>query len=263
MSIQAITREIPLIPGEVSSVTNKSDSISVTQDVVESATSSNTQATSKKASCMRKCWDRMTSVFCYNKSRVGVGLTNNVSINNVDLIGSAVLNSDLVKIQGLVDLASGLKESNIDSQEIISQYVSQNSIGCMSVPEVEQFAAYIFNISQPDTSFSIKSIYLKMLLTHLYDSSGFMMRPEVYNVLPNFVKDELCCQVDALIIQCGYGTKADKTLVEIREQGLSDEEFSIEFINKFNQVTKEIIIKYNLICIRHMRRNEHVRSSCA
>ncbi len=65
MSIQAITRAIPPILEEASSVTNGSDSISTTQDVVTSATamSSDTQATSKKASRIRKCWNRMTSVF--------------------------------------------------------------------------------------------------------------------------------------------------------------------------------------------------------
>ncbi len=115
MSIQAITRAIPPILEEASSVTNGSDSISTTQDVVASATamSSDTQATSKKASRIRKCWNRITSVFRQ---------TNNVLIENVALIDSSVQNkterlaSDLVKIQGLVSLASGLKNSNLHSQ---------------------------------------------------------------------------------------------------------------------------------------------------
>ncbi len=221
MSIQAITRVIPPILEEASSVTNGSDSISTTQDivasatasvtngsdsisttqnVVESATSSNTQATSQKASRVRRCWDRMTAVFCCNTSRADVALSNNVSIENVALIDSSVQNKterlasdlvnlqdlvslasgsdsisttqdvvasatamssdtqatsknasrirDLVKIQGLVDVVSGLKESNLHSQNTISEYVRQNPIGCMSVPEAEQLADYILKISQ-------------------------------------------------------------------------------------------------------------------
>ncbi len=82
MSIQAITRVIPPILEEASSVTNGSDSILTTQNVVESATSSNTQATSQKASRVRRCWGRMTAVFSWNTSRADVALSNNVSIEN-------------------------------------------------------------------------------------------------------------------------------------------------------------------------------------
>ncbi len=119
MSIQAITRAIPPIPGEESNVTNGSDSRSTTQDVVASATatSSDTQATSKKASRVRRCWNRMISVFCCNTSRADVALSNNVSIENVALIGSAVQNtSDLLSssAQNTSDLLSSSAQNTSD-----------------------------------------------------------------------------------------------------------------------------------------------------
>ncbi len=153
MSIQAITRVIPPILEEASSVTNRSDSISTTQDVVasatasvtngsdsilttqnvvESATSSNTQATSQKASRVRRCWDRMTAVFCCNTSRADVALSNNVSIENVALIGSAVQNkterlaSDLVNLQDRVSLASG-SDSISTTQNVVESATSSNT----------------------------------------------------------------------------------------------------------------------------------------
>ncbi len=227
-----------VVASATASVTNGSDSISTTQNVVESATSSNTQATSQKASRVRRCWDRMTAVLCCNTSRADVALSNNVSIENVALIGSAVQNKterlasdlvnlqdrvslasgsdsisttqdsdsisttqdsdsisttqdvvasatasvtngsdirdlvkiqglvslDLVKIQGLVSLAFGLKESNLHSQNTISEYVRLNPIGCMSVPEAEQFADYILKISQSNIDSTKKTVYLKRLL---------------------------------------------------------------------------------------------------
>ncbi len=169
MSIQAITRAIPPILEEASSVTNGSDSISTTQDVVASATamSSDTQATSKKASRIRKCWNRMTSVFRQT--------------NNVALIDSAVQNkterlaSDLVKIQGLVSLASGLKKSNLHSQKTISQYVRLNPIECMTVAKAEQFADYILKISQSNIDSTKKILYFQRLLTHFHYPEGFTL----------------------------------------------------------------------------------------
>ncbi len=230
MSIQAITRAIPPIQGDVSSVTNGS----------------------KKASRVRKCWDRMTLVLCFNTSRV-------------DLIGSAVqhkadrLASDLVKIKGLVDVVSGLKESNLHSQNTISEYVRQNPIGCMSVPEAEQLADYILQISQANINPTKKIGYFKVLLTDSDYPNGFTMEPEVYNVLPDFVKAELCCQVDKLIRKYQCAIYNDKTLVEIKAQGLSDQEFAVEFIYKLNQATKELIT-YNRIY--NVSWEQHVQSSC-
>ncbi len=245
MSIQAITRAIPPILEEASSVTNGSDSISTTQDVVASATamSSDTQATSKKASRIRKCWNRMTSVFRQ---------TNNVLIKNVALIDNAVQNkterlaSDLVKIQGLVSLASGLKKSNLHSQKTISQYVRLNPIECMTVSKAEQFADYILKISQSNIDSTKKIVYFKMLLTDFDYPEGFTMRPEVYNVLPVFVKDELCCQVDALVSKYETATETDQTLVEIKAQGLSDQDFAVEFIHKLNQVTQVVVADHRM-----------------
>ncbi len=265
MSIQAITRAIPPIPGEESNVTNGSDSRSTTQDVVASATasvtngsdsisttqdvvasatamSSDTQATSKKASRIRKCGNRMTSVFRQTKQ------------NKTERLAS-----DLVKIRGLVDVVSGLKESNLHSQNIISEYVRQNPIGCMSVPEAEQLADYILKISQANIKLTKKIGYFKLLLTDFDYPEGFTMRPEVYNVLPVFVKAELCCQVDKLIRKYQCAIDNDKTLLEIKAQGLSDQEFAIEFIHKLNQATKELIT-YNRI--DNVSWEQHVQSSC-
>ncbi len=195
-----------IVASATASVTNGSDSISTTQNVVESATSSNTQATSQKASrvrrcwdrmtasqkasrvrrCwdrmtasqkasrVRRCWDRMTAVFSWNTSRADVALSNNVSIENVALIGSAVQNkterlaSDLVKIKGLVDVVSGLKESNLHSQNTISEYVRQNPIGFMSIPETEQFADYILTISRSNIDSTKKTVYFERYLTQQF-----------------------------------------------------------------------------------------------
>ncbi len=159
MSIQAITRVIPPILEEASSVTNRSDSISTTQDVVasatasvtngsdsisttqnvvESATSSNTQATSQKASRVRRCWDRMTAVFSCNTSRADVALSNNVSIKNVALIGSAVQNkterlaSDLVNLQDRVSLASG-SDSISTTQDVVASATASVTNGSDSI----------------------------------------------------------------------------------------------------------------------------------
>ncbi len=160
MSIQAITRAIPPILEEASSVTNGSDSISTTQDVVASATamSSDTQATSKKASRIRKCWNRMTSVFRQTKQ------------NKTERVAS-----DLVNLQGLVSLASGLRASNIDSQEIISQYVRLHPIECMTVSKAEQFADYILKISQSNIDSTEKIVYFEMLLTKFDYPEGFKL----------------------------------------------------------------------------------------
>ncbi len=263
MSIQAITRAIPPIPGEESNVTNGSDSRSTTQDVVASATatSSDTQATSKKASRVRRCWNRMISVFCCNTSRADVGLTNNKVArigsavqNTSDLLSSSaqnkadLLSRDLLKIKGLVDLVSELKKSNTDPKTIqkrMSQSIRQNSIGCMSLAEVEPFADYICNTSQPDTRSSMRSLYLKMLLTDLDYSTGWTIEYEVYNLLSNSIKEELNFQVDSFISEGTSATETDQTLVEIQEQGLSD----VEFIYKLTQVTKQVVSEYNRIML--------------
>ncbi len=160
MSIQAITRAIPPILEEASSVTNGSDSISTTQDVVASATamSSDTQATSKKASRIRKCWNRMTSVFCQTKQ------------NKTERLAG-----DLVNLQGLVSLASGLKKSNRHSRKAISQYIRLNPIECMTVSKAEQFAGYILKIPQSNISSTKKIVYFKMLLTQFNYPEGFTL----------------------------------------------------------------------------------------
>ncbi len=232
---------------------------------------------------MRRCWNRMISVFCCNTSRADVGLTNNkvarigsavqntsdllsssaqntsdllssAAQNTSDLLSSAaqnkvdLLSSDLLKIKGLVDLVSELKKSNTDPktiQKIISQSIRQNSIGCMSLAEVESFAAYICNISQPDTRSSMRSLYLKMLLTDLDYSTGWAIEYEVYNLLSNSIKEELNFQVDSFISEGTSATETDQTLVEIQAQGLSD----VEFIYKFTQVTEQVVSEYNRIML--------------
>ncbi len=252
MSIQAITRDIPPMQGEVSSVTNGSDSISTTQNVVESATSSNTQATSQKASRVRRCWDRMTAVFCCNTSRADVALSNNVSIENVALIGSAVQNNtdllalcDVVHIQEVMWFASRAKRFGMELERAtIASYLGQHPIGCMTVLEAKKFAQYICKISEPNRSLSMKNIDLRILLADPEFPDGFTMKPEVYNVLPGFVKDELYYQLDVLISEYQCATATDKTLVEIKAQGLSDQEFAIAVIHKLNKVTQELLIDY-------------------
>ncbi len=120
------------------SLASGSDSISTTQNVVESATSSNTQATSQKASRVRRCWDRMTAVLCCNTSRADVALSNNVSIENVALIGSAVQNkterlaSDLVNLQDRVSLASG-SDSISTTQDVVASAIASVTNGSDSI----------------------------------------------------------------------------------------------------------------------------------
>ncbi len=106
------------------------------------------------------------------------------------------------------------------------------------------FAAYICNISQPDTRSSMRSLYLKMLLTDLDYSTGWTIEYEVYNLLSNSIKEELNFQVDSFISEGTSATKPDQTLVEIQAQGLSD----VEFIYKLTQVTEQVVSEYNRIC---------------
>ncbi len=155
-----------------------------------------------------------------------------------------MLASDLENLQRLISFVCELKESHFQSVLKVNEFLRHNSIGCMSVPEVEKLACYILKISSSNIARGMERLYFQILLMDRGYPLGFKMTPAVYSMLPDCVKNALCVEVDAFITEHAHLTDSDKTLVKIRAEGLSNKAVAIEFTHRFNKVAKEVAFQY-------------------